>query len=69
MKLYRVMAELVREAGSTRTERMKGTFVIWTVRPELKMSIILPSKVMVYILKVSVGSRVSGFTIPGRVNW
>jgi hypothetical protein len=69
MKLYLVMAELVREAGSTRTERMKGTFVIWMVKPEVKMSIILPSKVMVYILKVSVGSRVSGLTIPGIVNW
>ena len=69
MKLYRVMAELVRDAGSTRTERMKGTFVIYMVRPELKMSIILPSKVMVCILKVSVGSRVNGLTIPGRVNW
>lgn len=63
------MAELVREAGFTRTERMKGTFVIWMVRPELKMSIILPSKVMVYILNLSVGSRVSGLIIPGRVNW
>jgi hypothetical protein len=63
------MAELVRDAGSTRTERMKGTFVIYMVRPELKMSIILPSKVMVCILKVSVGSRVNGLTIPGRVNW
>ena len=38
------------------------------VRPDVKISIKLPSRVIVYIWKESVRSKVRGFTIPGIVN-
>ena len=39
------------------------------VRPDVKISIKLPSRVIVYIWEESVRSKVRGFTIPGIVNW
>jgi hypothetical protein len=66
--VYEVIAALIVEAGVTRTDLMKGTLVIFRVKPDSKISMILPSKVMVCILKVSVVSNVRGFTIPGITN-
>lgn len=47
MKLYLVIAELIRDTGSTSTDLINGTLVICTVNPDVKMSIILPSRVIV----------------------